>query len=290
MKKLVKLGNKAIMFGDSKCPACVAQYKIIKDSKMGIINYYDLAKNPIPKFIMDSEGNYSMPTWYIPTGNEVGEIKPGVIGDVKRLTNFGNVIPEIGTLAKYGKNFPDGQGINVGNSFMNTIEDKWGKGDSALQSGTIGRDFGPSGISKIYENSYSNDIRMVVPGGDLDTARSNNRNCNIINNPKAIEDSPGLIFDSKNPQIVSFGKKRNRFGPSYVKQTIGDYGGARQNEGDRPSTLSGKQFIASSKEYSPRLPDQGPLKGIPQSKVKFGKKKVGEGSVFKIKKGKITLV
>ena len=95
-----------------------------------------------------------------------------------RTTRFGNVIPQINTLKMYGKNFPDGQGFKISNSFQEEITKKWG---DPLLSGTLGREFGPGNTDKIYDNNYFNNIRMAYPGGDLETTLSLNRACNQYN-------------------------------------------------------------------------------------------------------------
>ena len=94
MQKKVKLGDQHILFGSSKCPACLAQYSLInkeflKKKKTGQINYYDLDKYPPPKIIMDRDGNYSMPTHYIPTGKGYGKIVVGLRKDLVKATSFG---------------------------------------------------------------------------------------------------------------------------------------------------------------------------------------------------------
>lgn len=49
---------------------------------------------------------------------------------------------------------------------------------------------------------------MARPGGDLESALSLNRNCNIVNKNEFKTNSAGLIYNSENPQIVPM----NNFG------------------------------------------------------------------------------
>ena len=224
------------------------------------------------------------------------KVKRTVKRKVKRKTNrFGDMIPQINTLQKYGKNFPDNQGFNVGLSFAENMTKKWG---DPLLSGTVGREFGPGNVDKIYKNDYYNGIRMIQPGNDLETAISLNRTANMYNkngNSYPVTYSPGLIYDSKNPQIVSmnafgrrknhsFGKKKrtSRFGGLYsqmgpvphsnylMDKTFfnNKYAGGGQGGPVAPNKVqNNKIFIGQSKEYSP-------IKSI----TSFGKKKVQFGS------------
>ena len=239
----VTLGNRAIMFGNSKCPACLAQYKMINDhynnmGKKRNISYYDLEKFEAPYFLLNKDGSYAMPSWYLPTGKKSGKIHTGLIktkfnqlttrptgpaikktklsrnpGGVSKAS-FGSIkTPAIGTLKKYGKNFPDQRGMQITKSFMNRITDKWGTGNNALRAGTIGREFGPKKFNKVYSNKYYNGLRMARPGGDLDTLLSNNRRCNIERRKSSKHNQVGLIYNSRNQQIVgfnNFGKKRRK--------------------------------------------------------------------------------
>ncbi len=92
-KKTVKKGNKIkiinygylpIMFGSKKCPACLMQFKLMDDlfnklGKKGSVKYYDLDNKKPPIEIIDKDGNYSMPTWYIPKTDGKGMLKKGII-------------------------------------------------------------------------------------------------------------------------------------------------------------------------------------------------------------------
>jgi hypothetical protein len=50
----------------------------------------------------------------------------------------------------------------------------------------------------MYSNNYFNNIRMAHPADQLGTSLYLNRSCN----KSTLSNSPGMIFDSKNPQIV----------------------------------------------------------------------------------------
>ena len=324
MVKSINLGNQIIMFGSSKCPACVAQVKLLNDyfSKNNtslIIKYFNLDKHAPPSFLLDSSGNYSMPSWYSPKSKKItqGMIPPnkfvGIMG-IKRNNNFGNWTPEIDTLLKYGKNFPDNKGFQIGNSFSNEMTKKWG---DPLASGTLGREFGPGNTDKAYTNAYFNNIRMARPGGDLDSLDFLNRNCNLMNNPKLSSDTQnlGFLYDAKDRQLNSnnFGRKLYyQMGPAYAynneylvdKNTVNSlYGGALQGESPKPlGVMNKKMFIGNQKEYTPLK--QGNLV-IPPYINEFGLKakkklipkgsrnkvkKINEGDVLTLKNNKIVLI
>ena len=269
-----------IMFGSSDCIGCITQIKLLTDyfrDKNVSIAYYNLKKHPAPAFIKDRKGSYTMPTWVFPNG----KIHKGMIKDKKKFNSllmkgnsFGSIsVPEIDSLAKYGKNFPGNKGFEIPNSYYQSVESKWGKGGNTLNAGIGGtRSLGPNNIGDMYSNNYVNNIRMTHPSDQLGTALFMNRNCNNNNSFS----SPGLIYDSPNPQVVGFGK-RNNFGPSYGSgylmkpNTVRDYfGGAVQNNLPRPNKIKGDTYISPFPEYS------------------FGKKKkIGEGSILSIRKNKI---
>jgi hypothetical protein len=162
----------------------------------------------------------------------------------------------------------------------------WGKGSDVLNAGVGGtRSLGPNNIGEMYSNNFYNNIRMAHPSDQLGTALYLNRGCNITKGDNTYS-SPGMIYDSKNPQIVGFGRrKKNSFGlysqmgPAYGSQYImgpetirNQYGGGIQNDLPRPQKVGNKDYyIGNFPEYKP---------------IKFGKK-VGEGSVLTVKKNKI---
>ena len=306
----ISLGNRAIMFGNSKCPACLAQFKIINDHYNGMgrkrnISYYDLEQFAAPYFLLNPDGSYAMPAWYLPTTSrsKSGKIHTGLIKNVKKFnqitqrptapaikttklsrnpggaSNFGLIkTPAIGTLKRYGKNFPDGKGIIIGKSFDNKITKKWGNGVYKLRAGTLGREFGPNNFDKVYGNNYYNGLRMAVPGGDLDTMLSDNRNCNILKRSKSRLNSPGFIYNSKNPQIVGFNNfgSQNLYGDQNLYYQMGPpyghrgsnylikkdtvrrlYGGATQRPQQRPGKVGGNltYLTKNRKVYNPINPN-----------------------------------
>ena len=231
--KSFNLGDNAIMFGNTKtCEYCKQQDHILKKSfNSGNYLYKQVTMGKPLKNGMKIK---AIPTWYIPTGNGMGILHEGMINSqgikigkkrihlrdlIKKTNRFGDTIPAINTLATDGKNFPDGKGFQIGNSFMTDITNKWG---DPLLSGTLGREFGPGNTDKIYGNNYYNDIRMAYPGGDLDTTLSLNRSCNQYNavgSPAAdpVVNHAGMIYNSPNQQIVNmtgFGFARKRSGKS----------------------------------------------------------------------------
>lgn len=311
--KSINLGKKPIMFGNSDCPACLAQFKLLNDhyTSMGKsrgINYYDLKTNAPPTYLLKPDGTYSMPTWYIPPGpnKTTGTLKPVLIKNsknfdkltkriqkgkneiwnsrsvknVEQFMNFGLIqTPAIGVLEKYGKNFPNGKGMHVGKSFINKIEDKWGKGNNSLVSGTLGREFGPGNVDKIYTNKYFNNIRMARPGGDLDTVLRTNSLAYINTRKFSRKAVPGMIYDSPNPQFVGFNNlpgKRTKIGTKFGTNTrlyyqMGPpygrsgsdylikkgaikalYGGGVQFPLKRPKKVQNKKiYIGKMKAYNP---------------------------------------
>uniref|UniRef100_A0A6C0I7Y8 Thioredoxin-like fold domain-containing protein n=1 Tax=viral metagenome TaxID=1070528 RepID=A0A6C0I7Y8_9ZZZZ len=275
-----------ILFGDSRCPACVAQIKLLNAyfKKPLSIKYYDLGKKPPPSFLLDSKKNYSMPTWYFPTINGRGVFIKGIIQPkkfekyIKISKNGFGIQTNFNQLEKYGKNFDTGGGFKIQNSWENTLTKKWG---NPLDSGTLGRELGPG--KNIYSNAYYNDIRMAVPGGDLSEVLYTNRNCNIINNPKAATEMTGLIYDSKNPQLVAnqFGKLKNKsnfgnlysqMGPSYSNEKLinnPNFNGATQSSDPRPSKVNNKNmYIGQFPTYKPLNVGEGSELVIVNNKIK----------------------
>ena len=314
--KIYTLGNNAIIFGDTGgCGACKMQKKILKETfKKGhyLYIYSPLSKPALPEI-------NAIPTWYIPIGNGKGYFHEGVITqrgvkgkrgyiELQNLLErkksspfrFGetNDIPQIGTLAKYGRNFPDGNSFQIPNSWTNDLTQKWG---NPLLSGTLGREFGPGNTDQIYQNDYYNNIRMAYPGGDLDTALNTNRSCNVYNSVTTPSGAPaypvlnsaGMIYNSKNPEIVnmSFGKRKQRFGNNMtslyqmgpvpasnylLSATTFDnmYAGGGQKAPPRPYKID------NSNLYIGQAPIYYPVK----SETSFGLRKVNKKHVIAIKK------
>lgn len=194
-----------------------------------------------------------------------------------KRSNFGfgnakSLMENINNLAFYGKNFPNGEGFNIPNSFYQNIEDKWGAGGTALNAGIGGaRSLGPGNAESLFTNGYVNNIRMVPPGSTDDTFLSGNRYHAMLNNNNN-NVYPGLVSDSNNPQIVDkntgFGlrKRLSRFGSLYrqmgpiphsnylVNANTGVqlFSGAQQFEPPRPSGVNDPEtFIGQAKLYNP---------------------------------------
>ena len=191
---------------------------------------------------------------------------------------------------------------------------KWG---DPLNSGTLGREFGPGNTDKAYTSAYFNDIRMARPGDDLDSLDFLNRNCNLMNNPKLTSDTKdlGFLYDAEDRQLNSnsFGRKLYyQMGPAYEynneylvdKNTVNSlYGGALQGESPKPlGVMNKKMFIGNQPEYTPLK--QGNLV-IPKYINEFGisgkkklipkrsrnkVKKINEGDVLTLKNNKIVLI
>ena len=272
-----------LLFTSPSCGACVTQEKILHDyfrskGKRAVINKINVDRFPgkFP-FIQFT------PTWAFPQGNQKYALYPSIIDDPKMIesvksTSFGKrksrfgektLLPGINDLEVYGKNFPNGQGFSTPKSFYGTVEDVWGKGYDTLNAGIGGtRSLGPDRVGEIFSNDYVNNIRMAHPSDQLGTALNLNRTCNTKG---SVLESPGLIYDSKNPQIVSsttgFGRK-SRFGNLYSQMgpasEIGNqylinkdtgkqlYSGARQDELPRPYSVK-TGYVGQATEYKPKL-------------------------------------
>jgi hypothetical protein len=296
--------NKPVLFLSSTCGACKLQKEILD-------RYFKTKKNVSVIFLDDPKNNGKFqnvevtPTLGIPRSDGTMEIYEGVIENpavletlttsfgsrrrrttkrsTKRKNWFGSdkvLYPNINNLAVYGKNFPDDKGFEINSSFYGDVEDKWGKGNDTLNAGIGGtRSLGPDNIGEMYSNGYVNNIRMAQPADQLGTALYLNRSCNIDRNKSTVTEAPGMIYDAKNPQIVSnttgFGKKnklnllrKSRFGGLYSQMgpasEIGNqyliskdtgkqlYSGARQNEGPRPYKVDNKLiYVGQAPEYNP---------------------------------------
>jgi hypothetical protein len=194
-------------------------------------------------------------------------------------------------LAEYGKNFKDSTpGFQIKNSWTNELTKKWG---NPIDAGTLGREFGPGNTDKIYSKKYYNQPRMLRPGDDLSETLYTNRNCNLMNNPKAQTEMTGLFYDSSTPDLVAnqFGGKRlkkrkvnsfgglySQMGPPYtdVPLNMNKYSGAQQNEDVRPNGVNNKNL------YIGKYPTYNPLK--PDYKINT---KLGEGTELILRNNKI---
>ena len=318
---MINLVKEVILFASSKCPACVTQIKILsayyqnKSGQEVSIKYYDLNVHEAPAFLLDKEGSYSMPTWYFPKSKKLvkGIITVKVFeSNINKNTRFGenNSTPQIDVLGKYGKNFDNGQGFQVGKSFQNEITDTW---IDPLTSGTVGREFGPGKTDEIYKNGYLNNIRMFRPGDDAESAYLLNRNCNLVNNPETATKRLGIVYDSDNRQIDSnnFGRRRIRsrvgnlysqMGPAFerdnqylISKNTGEelYGGGLQFEQKKPLGVKNNNiFLGTQQEYTPLK--KGNLL-IPPYVNEFGRKrkstkKIKEGDVISLKNNKLVLL
>ena len=317
----------AIFFGSPGCGACKQQEELLRKNLKGKINYVNVDRFPDRfKFLKVT------PTWVFPQGNNTYRIHEGLLNPETfsafgkrrgRKTRFGKenvpLYPNINDLAVYGKTFPNNKGFEIPPSFYKTVENVWGTGDNTLNAGVGGsRSLGPDNISEMYSNGYFNNIRMAHPSDQLGTALYLNKACNINRNISTVKESPGMIFDSNNPQTVSmttgFGRKRrgkrnarfggdlyNQMGPAYeignqylINKDTGKqlFSGARQDEYSRPYSVNNKYtYIGQAAKYNPI--------GNSQSFPSFGKKKknlsvktkkrncIGEGTTLKIKNGKL---
>ena len=172
---------------------------------------------------------------------------------------FGNKKPlmeNINNLAFYGKNFPNGKGFNIPNSFYENVENKWGTDSATLNAGIGGaRSLGPGNAEKVFTNDYVNNIRMVPPGSTDDVFLRGNRDHAMLNN-KNNNIYPGMISDSNNPQVVNmtgFGlrRRRARFGSLY-RQMGPPYGELGSNYLVGRNT--GRQLFSGAQQFEPPRP------------------------------------
>jgi hypothetical protein len=286
--KNIYLGPNIILFGDHKCVACLTQIKMLSEyfkklNKPLDVKYYDLRKKEAPHFLGK---NVSKPTWYFPKTKNNGIIIENLVLPEhfidlmdKKKNAFGSNYwgkdqfdTNFAQLRDYGKTFKDSDnGFQIKKSWDNKLTEKWG---NPIDSGTLGREFGPGNTDKIYSTKYFNNIRMARPGDDLSETLYSNRNCNLVNNPKAATEMVGLFYDSpQSPQVVTnqFGKKKksssfgsnlySQMGPSYEKgnqylvgkNTFANlYGGATQFAPQRPNKVMNKNlYIGQSPTYNP---------------------------------------
>jgi len=274
MKRTLKidLGPDIILFGDTNCTACIAQYKLLRDHFMSLnkplsVKYYDLSKNPVPYFLAFN-GVVSKPTWYFPKTKTLVQslILPTEFGKLmgRGGSRFGSEI-NFNQLAEYGKNFKNPEsGFQINNSWTNELTKKWG---NPIDAGTLGREFGPGKTDMIYSKNYYNQPRMLRPGDDLSETLYTNRNCNLLNNPKAQTEMVGLFYDDpKRPDLVanqfgkkskkrvSFGNLYSQMGPAYTDTPLmlNRYSGAQQNEPKRPNGVGNKNlYIGQAPIYNP---------------------------------------
>jgi hypothetical protein len=327
-----------ILFMSPSCGACQQQKKYLSQFPPFRVVNVDNFPNKF-QFIQ------AIPTWAFPMGNEKYRIHEGIIESPQqfsfgkkrkarrsvRRSRFGANDDVVNPLAVYGKNFPNGQGFSSSNSYYGTVEKTWGTGNDTLNAGIGGtRSLGPDNVGQMYSDGYFNNIRMAHPSDQLGTALYLNRTCNQSGSTTS---KPGMIFDSKNPQITGFGKRRSRFGGNLYSQMgpaseIGNqylinqntgkqlYGGALQNENNRPYGVTGG-YISQAPKYNPlgksstfsfgkkkkavkaKTSKVSAITGKKAVNIKisvkrrgngFGKKKKAvprEGSVLRIKNGKV---
>jgi len=242
--------NSAIIVSADDCGACDEQKRIIKNyfrgrnTKIPFINV-DKNNGNVPKEIKDSDGSFSTPTFILYNkGEDKIKILPGVTDDpdilellytgnsnfgkrkpvkskkpvkakkpVKQRVRFGNiqnVIPQLDTLAIYGKNFPDGKGFQIPNSYITDNLKNFNNSDSVLAASMMGIS-NQKDLDNILNNSNYNIPRQVSPNDPLGAMQYLNRTCNIARAPSTMIESPGLIYDSKNQLTVpmtTFGKRK----------------------------------------------------------------------------------
>ena len=262
--------DRIILYKSDSCPVCVQQMKSLKGYKGKTkIEIYDLDAKPVPEYIKDSKGNYSMPTWVI--------MKKGFMDLSKRRTN------KFGLLNKSQEMLPE---FNNNVTWEDSVKNDWG--DNYLMSGTYGRELGPGADNSIlYTDSYNlHNIRGVRPGGPEDVINANNYSCNLKNgNNNQLQ--LGQYTDSTNS--LNFGKKtkktkNNTKNTKNTKNTNNTKKKPVPKKKPVKKTKFGKEY---AKSYSNELLLLDQYAGASQS---FGKKKkkkvIKEGSVITIKRKK----
>jgi hypothetical protein len=280
--------NSPILFISPTCGACVQQKQILNDVLSGQGKSAVLSQINVDRFPENQFGFIKVtPTWAFPQENQKYLLYEGVISDpefIKKITSnrnskFGNakkLLENINNLDYYGKNFPNNNGFQIPTSFYKSVENTWGRGDDTLNAGLGGtRSLEPSKSGDIYNNNNVNNIRMAHPSDQLGTGLYLNRTCNTLKGNGTNLQSPGMIPDASNPQIVNnttgFGRNRSRFGYNNLYRQMGPafeignqylinkntgnqlYSGARQYETPRPNKVSGDTFIAKAPGYNPNL-------------------------------------
>ena len=274
-----------IMFMSPSCGACQSQKEMLNDYFISRGKRHKLDTVNVDKYPDRFKYIEVLPTWmFILPGGKTCKMKTGVLppeeifgGSVKfgraraRRSRFGAkppLYPGINDSEYYGKEFPNGEGFSIPQSYYQQVESVWGKGDDTLNAGVGGtRSLGPNNITDMYNSSYLNEIRMAHPSDQLGTALYLNRLCNTP--PTG---SMGMVAGSNSPQIVdntatSFGRRRTRFGNLYkqmgpaseignqylISKDTGNrlYSGARQFESPRPGGTGGELFISKAQQYNP---------------------------------------
>jgi hypothetical protein len=275
------------------------QFKLMNDmfndaKQRGSIKYYDLDKKKAPVDIMNEKGEYSMPTWYIPTSNGYGTIKKGVIrnestlkkliqpkemlktsnmyfggGGTRRRTRFGDYTPTVASLSKGNINYYSPNAKN------------W-----ATINGSTPGTFERSG-QDYYSKGFFYGPRMGGnPSNDYSTALFLNRTCNNINTRDS-KKNPGLLYDSTS-QMVAFGKKRRRShfgstlqpGPAYNNRKNILYGGGTNQKEMKPSL--GYGYISTAKPLTAFGKRRKSLFGGNCKQLKFNNDSIKEGSTISI--------
>jgi len=221
-----------IMFMSPGCGACQSQKQALNDYFISQGKTHKLDIVNVDKYPNKFKYIDVLPTWmFILPGGKTCVMKTGVLPPQeifggspvkfgrKRSSMFGKTLyPGINDRDYYGKDFPNGKGFNIPDSYYQQVESVWGKGDDTLNAGVGGsRSLGPDKVTEMYNSGYVNNIRMAHPSDQLGTALYLNRLCNT---PKT--GSVGMVSGSNNsPQIVdmttgAFGRRRRaRFGDNY---------------------------------------------------------------------------
>lgn len=173
-----------------------------------------------------------------------------------RISQFGYSMPPIAPLAEYGRNFPNGKGMQIPDSWEQNIKNTWG--NDATTSSTVGSVFGPGKNADALSATYFHGPRMSIPGGPLETYMMLNSRCN---QSKA---SDPMLVPGQFPESTNFGKRRTKrrvrfgtnglygqMGPAYGgSNKITSYGGGTQVDEVFPS-MNKSTWVGGATKYDP---------------------------------------
>jgi hypothetical protein len=266
MGSKIDLGGHVIIFSDSgHYQQCISQIPISVTKVRPKLYFYNTDINPIPSgYAVKSKQFY-----YIPYNQYSGIVShqwntDNVLRALSimnpnvpyiRISNFGYSTPEVAPLAQYGKNFPNGKGMDIPNSWEQNTKDVWGKDTTA--SATVGNTFGPGNNGQALTAKEFHQPRMSIPGGPLDAFQMLNARCN-----QAKSNDP-MLHPGTFPESTNFGKRRRtgrkaRFGNLYTQMgpayggsnQITPYGGGKTVDSETPGFGSGT-WVGSAKPYNP---------------------------------------
>jgi len=264
MGSKIDLGGHVIIFSDpDHYQQCVYQIPVEIVQKKPKLYFFNTLVHPVPtEYSIKAKQFYYIPynkysgilTQKWTTDNVLRALSimnPNV--PFLRKSDFGYTTPQISPLAEYGRNFPNGKGLEIPNSWEQTIKNTWGNDTTA--SATVGNTFGPGNNSEALSSSYFHQPRMSIPGGPLDTYMMLNSRCNQSKDPqKVVGTFPestnfGSAQKKKLNKRTRFGNNYSQMGPAYGgSNQITPYGGGKQIDTPEPP-LNPDTWVGSAKPY-----------------------------------------